>query len=132
MPGILKNESLMAENNSRILKWFLWLSNFDYEIIYKPGYLNYLADMLTRESAQERPPALNMFSSGASSSSSRTGKGKAPAIHPTTSIIPTPKGGLYLYPWEYVLPEEERRKLLDETPREEAEIFLELCTIEQI
>ena len=52
MPGIMKNESLMAENNSRILKWFLWLSNFDYEIIYKPGYLNCFADMLTRESAQ--------------------------------------------------------------------------------
>ena len=79
MPGILKNESLMAENKSRILKWFLWLSNFDYEIIYKPGYLNCLADMLTRESAQLQPLALNMFSAEASSSSSRPGSSKAPA-----------------------------------------------------
>ena len=51
MPGIFKNENLMAENSSRILKWFIWLSNFDYEIIYKPGYLNCLADMLTRENS---------------------------------------------------------------------------------
>ena len=40
MPSIFKNENLMAENNSRILKWFLWLQNFDFEIVYKPGYLN--------------------------------------------------------------------------------------------
>ena len=53
MPGILKNENLMAENNSSILKWFIWISNFDYDIVYKQGYLNCLADMLTRESAQE-------------------------------------------------------------------------------
>ena len=105
MPGILKNESLMAENNSRILKWFLWLSNFDYEIIYKPGYLNYLADMLTKESTQLQPPALNMFSAEASSSSSRPGSSKAPANQLTTSIIPTPKGRVYLYPWEDVLAE---------------------------
>ena len=31
MPRIFKNENLMAENSSRILKWFIWLSNFDYE-----------------------------------------------------------------------------------------------------
>ena len=31
-----------------------------------------------------------------------------------------------------MLPEEERRKLLEETPREEAERFLELCTIRRI
>ena len=31
MPGIFKNENLMAENSSRILKWFIWLSNFDYK-----------------------------------------------------------------------------------------------------
>ena len=51
MPRIFKNENPMAENSSRILKWFIWLSNFDYEIIYKPGYLNCLADMLTRENS---------------------------------------------------------------------------------
>ena len=49
MPGIFKNENLMAENSSRILKWFIWLSNFDLDIVYKPGHLNCLADMLTRE-----------------------------------------------------------------------------------
>ena len=54
MPDIFKNDNLMAENSSRILKWFSWLSSFDYEIIYKPGYLNCLADMLTRESAQKQ------------------------------------------------------------------------------
>ena len=70
MPGMLKNENVMAENNSRILKWFIWLSNFDYEIVYKPGYLNCLADMLTRESAEDLKnlqPALNMFDPGESS-----------------------------------------------------------------
>ena len=51
MPGMFKNETLMAENSSQILKWFAWLSSFDFEIIHKPGYLNCLADMLTRESA---------------------------------------------------------------------------------
>ena len=55
----------MAENSSRILKWFLWLQNFDFEIVYKPVYLNYVADMLTKEELQENP-SLSMFSSGAS------------------------------------------------------------------
>ena len=68
MPGIFKNENLMAENSSRILKWFSWLSSFDYEIVYKPGYLNCLADMLTRESAQHQPKELKMFSAGENSS----------------------------------------------------------------
>ena len=73
-----------------------------------------------------------MFSAGASSSSSRPSSNKAPANQLTSSIIPTPKGGVYLYPWEDVLPKEERRKLLEETPREGAERFLELCTIQRI
>ena len=71
MPGMLKNENVMAENNSRILKWFIWLSNFDYEIVYKPGYLNCLADMLTRESVEyieKLQPSLKMFEPGESSS----------------------------------------------------------------
>ena len=33
MPGIFKNENLIAENSSRILKWFIWLSNFDFDIV---------------------------------------------------------------------------------------------------
>ena len=88
MPGIFKNESLMAENSSRILKWVSWLSSFDYEIVYKPGYLNCLADMLTRESTQKtEPKALKMFFAGDSSSgagdekndpSRDPAKGKAP------------------------------------------------------
>ena len=73
MPGIFKNENLMAENNSRILKWFIWLQNFDFEIVYKPGYLNCVADMLTREELQEKP-SLNMCSYGASSSSNKKTK----------------------------------------------------------
>ena len=76
IPGILKNEKIMAENNSRILKWFIWLSNFDYDIVYKPGYLNCLADMLTRELAKDQPPALNMYSIGASGSRSRPEKSR--------------------------------------------------------
>ena len=67
MPGIFKNENLMAENNSRILKWFIWLNNFDFDIVYKPGYLNCLADMLTREQSKETDPTLSMSSTGASS-----------------------------------------------------------------
>ena len=61
MPRIFKNENLMAENSTRILKWFIWLSNFDYEIIYKPRYLNYLADMLTKENSQPVAAYLSMF-----------------------------------------------------------------------
>ena len=37
MPGIFKNENLMEECSYRILKWFLWLQNFDFDIVYKPG-----------------------------------------------------------------------------------------------
>ena len=76
MSGIFKNENLMAENSSRILKWFIWISNFDFDIVYKPGYLNCLADMLTREQFEKATPSLSMFSDG--SSSSRSGRGTAP------------------------------------------------------
>ena len=65
MPRIFKNENLMAENSFGILKWFLWLQNFDFEIVYKVVYLNCVADMLTREELQEKP-SLNMFGYGAS------------------------------------------------------------------
>ena len=66
MPGIFKNGNLMDENNSRILKWFLWLQNFYFEIIYKLGCLDCLADMLTRE--QKNIPTLGMMSSKGASS----------------------------------------------------------------
>ena len=61
MPRIFKNENLMSENSSRILKWFIWLSNFDYEIIYKPRYLNYFAYMVTKENSQPVATYLSMF-----------------------------------------------------------------------
>ena len=65
MPGIFKNENLMAENNARILKWFVWLQNFDFELVYKPGYLNCLADMLSRE-CTDLVPSLGMFAGDSS------------------------------------------------------------------
>ena len=70
IPGIFKNENIKAKNSSRILKWFLWLRNFDFEIVYKLGYLNCVVDMLTRKGLQEKPN-LNMFISGASRSSNK-------------------------------------------------------------
>ena len=68
--GIFKNENLMAKNSSRMLKWFLWLQNFDFEIVYKTGYLNCVFYMLTREELQEKP-SLKMFGYGASNSSNK-------------------------------------------------------------
>ena len=95
MPGIFKNENLMAENSSRILKWFIWLSNFDFDIVYKLGYLNCLADMLTREHPKEIAPTLSMFTAGASSSSANRGK----------SPLYQPRNGLFLNPWDESLSE---------------------------
>ena len=80
----------MVENSSRILKWFIWLSNFDFDIVYKPGYLNCLADMLAREQSEQATPSLSMFSTDASSSSS--GRGKAPLCQP--------RNGLFINPWD--------------------------------
>ena len=97
MPGIFKNENLMAENSSRILKWFIWLSNFDFDIVYKPGYLNCLADMLTREQSEQATPFLSMFSAGTPSSSS--GRGTTPLCRP--------RNGLFLKPWDESISEAE-------------------------
>ena len=88
MLGIFKNENLMAENSSRILKLFIWLSNFDFDIVYKPGYLNCLADMLTGEQSEQATPSLSMFLDGASSSGA--GRGKTPLYQP--------RNGLFLKP----------------------------------
>ena len=104
MPGIFKNENLMAENSSRVLKWFIWLSDFYYEIIYKPGYLNCLADMLTRENLQPAAPSLSMYTPGSSSSGPSGDKGKAP-IQP----LYQPRNGLFLKPWDESIFEEERK-----------------------
>ena len=114
MPGIFKNENLMAENNSRIFKWFIWLSSFDYEIVYIPGYLNCLADMLTREKSQPAAPGLSMFNLGSSFGPS-SDKGKAP-VRPLCQ----PRNGLFLKPWDESLSEDERRQLLDFSSRREA------------
>ena len=112
---MLKNETVMAENNSRILKWFIWLSNFDYEIVYKPGYLNSFADMLTRESADEEikkfQPALKMFDAGESSSGParrrmrrELKKEKDAAEKPKTHEELLQKQGLFILPWDGALP----------------------------
>ena len=137
MPGIFKNENLMAENSSRILKWFIWLSNFDFDIVYKSGHLNCLADMLTREQYEQVKPALKMFSAGASSSNpgsagasssnlerSASGHGNAP--------ICWPPNGLFLKPWDTSITEAERKQLLDYASRHEAKRFLEITLIKQI
>ena len=110
MLGIFKNENLMAENSSRILKWFLWLQNFDFEIVYKPGYLNCVADMLTREELQEKP-SLNMFSYGTSSSSNKKSK---------LQIFNDP------------LSEEEREDFLNCASKKEADKYLALSLIQQV
>ena len=97
MPSIFKNENLMAEYSSHILKWFIWLSNFDFDIVYKPGYLNCLTDMVTREHSKETAPTLRMFSAGASSLGAD--HGKAPLYQP--------KNSLFLKPWDESLSEAE-------------------------
>ena len=69
----------MAKNNSRILKWFVWLQNFDFNIVYKVDYLNFLVDMLTNEFQEgfQESPTLGMFlTSGASSSNPLPNKHK--------------------------------------------------------
>ena len=94
----------MAENSSRILKWFIWLSNFDFDIVYKPGHLNCLTDMLTREQYEQVKLALKMFSVGASSSNpahSSSGHDNAP--------ICWPPNGLFLKPWDTSIIEAERK-----------------------
>ena len=110
MPRIFKNENLMVENSSKILKWFLWLQNFDFEIVYKPGYLNFVVDMLTREKLQERP-SLNMFNSRESSSSNKNSK---------LRIFKDP------------LSEEEREDFFNCANKREAEKYLALSLFRQI
>ena len=112
----------MAENSSRILKWFIQLSNFDFDIVYKPGYLKCLADMLTREQSEKATPSLSMFSVGASSL--RSGRGTTPLCWP--------RNGLFLKPWDESISEAEWRQLLDYASRNEAERFLDLTLIKQI
>jgi len=51
MKGIFSNKRLLEQGNTRILRLALWLEGFDFNIVYKSGDENYLADMLTREGA---------------------------------------------------------------------------------
>ena len=110
MPSIFKNENLMEENSSRILKWFLWLQNFDFENVYKPRYLNCVANMLTREELQEKP-SLNMFGYGESSSSKKKSK---------LQIFNEPLLG------------EERAYFLNCASKKEADKYLALSLIQQV
>jgi hypothetical protein len=51
MKGMLSNHRLLEQGNNRILRWSLWLEGYDFEIEYKPGKENCLADLLTREAS---------------------------------------------------------------------------------
>ena len=139
---MLKNETVMAENNSCILKWFIWLSNFDYEIVYKPSYLNCLADMLTRESAEylkDLQPALNMFDPGESSSGParrrlrrEMKKEEDAAEKPKTHEELLQKEGLFILPWDGALPRNVRIESLEYASTDEAKRFLQLTLIKNI
>jgi len=53
MKGILSNKKLLEQGNTKVLRCAPWLEVFDFDIVYKSGVENYLADMLTREGAPE-------------------------------------------------------------------------------
>jgi len=53
MKSILANKRLLEQGSTKLLRWALWLDGFDFDIVYKSGVENYLADMLTREGSQE-------------------------------------------------------------------------------
>lgn len=43
----------LTNSNDKIVRWKLQLSEFDYEIVYKPGKQNVVADALSRIQANE-------------------------------------------------------------------------------
>ena len=45
----------MDESNTRVQKWRFKLSEFDYEVIYKPGKSNLNADALSRNPTEQVP-----------------------------------------------------------------------------
>ena len=59
MKGMLTKKKLLEQGSTRVLRWALWLEGFDFDIVYKSGAENYLADMLTREGTKIKE--INMF-----------------------------------------------------------------------
>ena len=53
MKGMLSNKRFLEKGSNIILRWAIWLDGYDFEIVYKAGTENYLADMLTREGSAE-------------------------------------------------------------------------------
>jgi hypothetical protein len=49
---MLKSKKVLTNSYTRIQKWDVWLENFDFDVEYKPEYLNFLVHMLTREANQ--------------------------------------------------------------------------------
>jgi hypothetical protein len=54
MKGMLTNQRLLEQGNNRILRWSLWLEGYDFDIEYKPGKENCIADLLTREASPKK------------------------------------------------------------------------------
>jgi len=54
MKGMLSIHMLLEQGNKRVLRWSLWLDRYDFNIEYKPGKDNCIADLLTREAATRK------------------------------------------------------------------------------
>lgn len=67
MVGMIRNKILLEQGNNRILIWSLLLDCFKFEIEYRKGKENYLANFLTREAARKE---IKMFSYSSTSTSS--------------------------------------------------------------